>query len=369
MRAFLPDSVIDTGTIDNVGMITTMLSPTILSRIIVTTAIMLAALACGIWLRYQTVSRLKKTFLDKWVVQTLGVLVIIPALLLGFIVVVVVSDPAEQQAILDFLHLNQVVKAIGPDIINNLITTIILVVLGLGIARTIKALITRGMGEHRVDINVRTFLGRVCYVSILTITAFWAFSIWQPSTTLPVAVISVLTVAISFAIQDILKDLVAGFYLLLERPFYIGDQISVTITAGVVHVGKVEDVQLRATKLRLITGEEVTIPNSTIFGGPVINNTFYGERRATIDIKLPPEEYSKDTTTERILNILKESDKVIDKPEPLVLFNSYVAEKITLTLRFWVASGQVIDFSDVMQTLHEAFPQAELSIHEPLYTV
>ena len=343
-----------------------------LLRIITATAIMLVALVLGLWLRYQTVSRLRKTVLDNWVVQTLGVLVIIPALLLGFIVIVVVSDTAEQNAIWDFLRhspLSPLMGAIGPTIINNLITTIILVALGLGVARTIKALITRGMGDRRVDINVRTFLGRVGYVSILTITAFWAISIWQPATTLPVAVISVLTVAISFSIQDILKDLVAGFYLLLERPFYIGDQISVTIAPTVVHVGKVEDVQLRATKVRLISGEEVTIPNSTIFGGPVINNTFYGERRATIDIKFPQEEYSKEATIERIQSILKESDKVIDKPEPLVLFNSYIAEKITLTIRFWVASGQVIDYSDIMHTLHEAFPQAELSIREPLNTV
>src|SRR5690349_14264251 len=166
-----------------------------LFRIIIATAIMLVALVLGIWLRYQAVSKLRKTVLDNWVVQTLGVLVIIPALILGFIVIVVVSDTAEQNAILDVLRrspLSPIMNAIGPTVINNLITTIILVALGLGIARTIKAVITRGMGDRRVDINVRTFLGRVGYVSILTITAFWAISIWQPSTTLPVAVISVL---------------------------------------------------------------------------------------------------------------------------------------------------------------------------------
>jgi small conductance mechanosensitive channel len=350
-----------------------MPSSNILLRIIITVAIMLAALALGIRLRYQAVNKLKKTVLDKWIVQTLGVLAIITTFIVGstvgITVIAIVSTQQEQQKLLNFFHLSQIVNSIGPNIINNLVTTIVLIVVGLGVARTIKALITRGMGERRVDINVRTFLGRVCYVTILTITAFWAFSIWQPSTTLPVAVISVLTIAVSFAIQDILKDLVAGFYLLLERPFYIGDQVSITIAPTVVHVGKVEDVQLRATKLRLISGEEVTIPNSTIFGGPVINNTFYGERRATIDLKLPKEEYAKDVTTERILNILKESDKVIDKPEPLVLFNSCIEEKIALTIRFWIASGQVIDISDVMNALHDAFPKAELSIREPLYTV
>ncbi len=331
---------------------------------IIKIALILATLGFGLWLRYRVVRRLKKTILDNWIIQTLGVLVVIPPVIVGAILVVVISD--SETVILNALHLDKLVYG---SIINNLIMTLVLVALGIGIARTIKAVITHGMSERRVDINIRTFLGRISYIVTLTITAFWILSIWQPATSIPVTVLSVLTVTITFAIQDILKDLVAGFYILLERPFYIGDQINITTMPTLIYVGKVEDVQLRATKLRLITGEEVTIPNATIFGGVVTNNTFYGERRATIVMQIPQEYFIKDETNEHILHILKESDKVIDKPEPLILFNGYADEKISLAIRFWVASGQVIDFSDVMYALHEIFPKADLTMREPVSVV
>src|ERR1051326_2329734 len=98
-----------------------MLLPTMLLRIIVAVAIMLAALGLGLWLRYLTVSKLRKTILDNWVIQTLGVLVIIPALILGFIVIVVVSDPAEQNTILGVLRrspLGSLMGTLGTSVIN-----------------------------------------------------------------------------------------------------------------------------------------------------------------------------------------------------------------------------------------------------------
>jgi small-conductance mechanosensitive channel len=127
----------------------------------------------------------------------------------------------------------------------------------------------------------------------------------------------------------------------------------------------VEDVQLRATKLRLTSGEEVTIPNSTIFGGIVINNTFYGERRATFDIKMPTSDFVQDQTTETILKTLDGFGKIMKKPDPMVLFTGYAEGKVLMAARFWVANGQVIDLSDIMYALHEKLSTAEITIREP----
>src|SRR5690349_7674806 len=108
----------------------------------------------------------------------------------------------------------------------NLVQTLLMIGLGVGIARTIRTLTIRALGENRIDINIRTAIGRVFYFVILTFAIFWILSIWQISIGIPVAAVGIVTVAITVAIQDILNDLVAGFYILLERPFHIGDQIS-----------------------------------------------------------------------------------------------------------------------------------------------
>jgi small-conductance mechanosensitive channel len=175
-------------------------------------------------------------------------------------------------------------------------------------------------------------------------------------------------VLVSFAVQDILKDLVAGFYLLVERPFLLGDQISVNVPPA-LYIGKVQDIQLRATKLRLIGGEEITIPNALLFGSSVINNTYYSERRAAITVLLPEADFSPDETTERIQKALIEVPTIMPTPKPVILLNKYAGEKVTLLVRFWIASNETIDVSEVMHLLHKLLPTAELTVVEPIGVV
>ena len=242
----------------------------------------------------------------------------------------------------------------------NIIATIFLIVLGLGIARTARNLTVRGLETNRIDINMRTLIGRVFFILVLVLTGFWILSLWNVPVGLPVATLGVVTVGLAVAIQDILKDLVAGFYILIERPFFIGNLITTS-----TYTGRVENVELRATKLRLVSGEEVTIPNSLVFGGIVVNNSYYGERRSSITITLPEEEFHKDETSERVLAAVHEIKHVLEKPEPTVIFSSYSEQKITLTLRFWIATEQPTTVTSVMYTLHTVFPLADLTVIEP----
>jgi small-conductance mechanosensitive channel len=205
------------------------------------------------------------------------------------------------------------------------------------------------------------------------ISVFWILSLWQISIAVPVAVISALSVAFTFAIQDILKDLVAGLYILFERPFHIGDLISITD-----YTGRVENVELRATKIRLTSGEEITVPNALIFGGTVVNNTRFDERRATITMTMPQEAFNKDETPAAILKIVRESENVLVKPEPHIYISryagtlsgstgattGYTSQIIVLTLRFWIPTGRYDTVTEVMNALHNALPEVDLFVED-----
>lgn len=338
-----------------------MIDPTIrISLIVLTIGI---AIIIGLYLRMRLIRRLSRTELDSWVVQTLGVLIVIPPLIIGVVAIPVIytwgfnSLHDLYEAMLTTLNIRPTEV---PTIIWNLIQTVILIALGLGIARTVRTIVVRHLGENRIDINIRTLIGRVFFFIVLAIVFVWILSIWQIGLGIPVAAVGIITAAMIVAIQDILKDLVAGFYILVERPFFIGNIINTA-----TYTGRVEDVQLRATKLRLISGEEVTIPNSLVFSGTVVNNSYYGERRATILITLPQELFHQVETTERIIQACKQVERVIPKPEPSVLFSAFVEKKITLTLFFWFSSEQMSTITDVMYALSTALPEAELSIKEP----
>jgi small-conductance mechanosensitive channel len=122
---------------------------------------------------------------------------------------------------------------------------------------------------------------------------------------------------------------------------------------------------LRATKLRLVGGEEIIVPNALLFGGAVTNNSAYSERRATITVTLLETDFLPDETAERIQKALTEIPTIMPKPEPVVIFSKYGGEKATLLVRFWITSDQTIDVSAAMQMLHTLLPSAELAIIEP----
>ncbi|WP_201362259.1 mechanosensitive ion channel family protein [Dictyobacter formicarum] len=326
-------------------------------------ATILAAFGLGLLLRRLLVRRLHKTVLDNWIIQTLGILIIIVPTLLGVTGALAIFNASLVLTTLTENFFPNPHLAIGTAW--SLVETILILVLGNGVARTVRGMMTRSLGASRVDINMRTFFARILYIVILSITGFFILTVWNVPIGIPVAVLSAFTVTITVAFQDILKNLVAGFYILVERPFYIGDQINVT-SGMITYVGKVEDIQLRATRLRLTSGEEVSVPNLFIFSNAVINNTHFGERRSLLVLTMPQEDFDRDETTSKILLLLKGYQEVLPKPDPIVMVNNYEDSKVSLQIRFWVATGQVIDISNVVYELHNLFANADISVREPL---
>jgi small conductance mechanosensitive channel len=328
-------------------------------RIISAVAIILAGLGIGLWLRHWLVRRLKKTVLDDWLSQVFGVIIVLPPLLIaGGVATGVITNGVNQ--LQDFG--NAVSGRLGLDLnffTRNCLLTLLIIIFAIGVARTFSKLTMRGIGEHRLDPNLRILIHRISYLIVLLVAVFWILALWQVAIELPVAVLGTLTVAITFSVQDILKDLVAGLYILVEHPFFIGDQIN---TAS--YTGQVVAVELRATRLRLVSGEEVTIPNALVFGGVVINNSRYTERRATLIVTLPLEGFVRDETPERILGCIKEQAEVIEKPGPIVTVSGITGDRVELTLRFWVANGQLATVTDVVYALRTLFPSADLSVKE-----
>ncbi|GAC1366379.1 MAG: hypothetical protein NVS2B12_27840 [Ktedonobacteraceae bacterium] len=336
---------------------------TMIINSVLSIAMVLAALVLGILLRRLLVNRLKKTVLDNWITQTLGVVVITVPLILGVFGALAIWNAGFVALIFELSIFKKTDALIS--FFWQLVQTLLLAALGIGVARTVRAITIRSFGDSRVDINMRTLIARVLYLLILAITGFWILAVWQIPIGIPITVLGAFTVTLTVAFQDLLKNLVAGIYILVERPFYIGDQINIT-SGMITYVGKVEDIQLRATKMRQVSGEEVSVPNSFIFGNPIINNTYYGERRAILALVLPQADFAQSTTTHAILEVLKNHAAVTTKPDPAVMVGAFADEKITLLVRFWVTTGQVIDISDILYELHELLPQAEITVREPV---
>lgn len=344
-------------------------------QITLTVLTILISLAVGLYLRHRLVRRLKKTVLDNWLIQLLGFLVIIPPVIIGSIIISYIYGWASQMDNF-WTVIGQVFNVSNyKSLIGNLIASALIILLAIGVGRTLVKLFTGRMAQNGLNINIRILLGRISYVVIFIIAALCILAVWNISLTVPAAIISILTVGFTFVLQDLLKNLVAGLYLLIEGPFHIGEKITTD-----KYTGKVEDVQLRATKLRIGNGEQVIVPNAILFSDIVINKTFYKESRATITITMRQEDFEIDQTTESILNTIKEVNGVMLKPEPELrlmgtagsfgsttgITSGYTGRIITLALRFWLPEGQDSIVTDAMLALRTALPHADLAISEGL---
>jgi small-conductance mechanosensitive channel len=341
-----------------------------LTQIIISVLTILIALGLGLYFRLLLVRRLKKTVLDNWLIQLFGALVVILPLILGFVLALYISGLGTQKK----PFWDGWLPASLQDFILKLIGSVLIVLLAVGVGRTLTKVVTRGIAKSRVEINIRTLLGRILSVVTAIVAFFWILATWNIELTVPATLIGVVTVGITFVIQDILKNLAAGIYILIEGPFQIGDTISTD-----KYTGKVENVLLRATKLRVLSGEQVIVPNALLFNGIVINNTTYEETLATIVITMPQEEYDKDKMSESILKTIKEVNGVMMKPEPVLnlsavagsfggttgTLSGYSGEIITLTLSFWYPAGQDTIVSEVMHALRGILPMADLAIRVP----
>ena len=121
---------------------------------------------------------------------------------------------------------------------------------------------------RRTDVSARLLIGRVITIIIVGLgVATILDTLGVPLTTF-VTVLGVAGLGISLAMQDILKSFVAGTYLLFERPFRIGDEISVKDQRGVV-----EHIGIRTTQLRNADNVQIIIPNAVVFAEMVANRT------------------------------------------------------------------------------------------------
>jgi small conductance mechanosensitive channel len=125
--------------------------------------------------------------------------------------------------------------------------------------RADKALRVRGIRHDMVVVGTR-----VITVLVIGVGAFIAFGFALHSDNLTLAGIVIATIIASFGVQDVLKDYVSGYYVLLERHIKLGDYISLETGAGTV-----VEVKLRVTLLRNETGHTVVVPNSELFNRPV----------------------------------------------------------------------------------------------------
>jgi len=137
-------------------------------------------------------------------------------------------------------------------------------------------------------------------------------------------------VALGFALQDIVSNFSAGVVLLLEHPFTEGDHIAIPDAEG-----EVEEIRIRATRLRAPDGQLVIVPNKLLFTQVLTNGSAAMRRRVEVPLEVP---YGQDLARakEVLLARAAEVEGVGQDPAPRLLTDDLGQEGRRLRLVLWV---------------------------------
>lgn len=221
--------------------------------------------------------------------------------------------------------------------------------------------------EHRSgDKHITQTSKRISGYIIYSLTLVVILGVFGVPLTALGTVVGLIGLGLSFALKDMIANFVSGIILMINQPFKIGDQITVSGESGTVR-----DIMIRATAIRTYDGREVIVPNSDLYNGVVINNTAYDERRFEVVAGVG---YEDDIPKARELAIeaMEEAESVESQPEPQVLVDELGDSSVNLKFRAWTKPSKaniVQASSEVTELVKEKYDAAGIDIPYPIRTV
>ena len=165
------------------------------------------------------------------------------------------------------------------DGIPGIVAGLLLLALSWWISGLVMRGIQRALARTSTEGHVDLLVARSARAAVFAIGAIVALGVMGVQITALVASLGLASVTIGFALKDVLANSMAGILLLLQRPFIIGNTISVAGFEGVV-----ADIRVRDTMLRCGDGRIVFIPNATVFDSPIVNISANPQRRFQFDL-------------------------------------------------------------------------------------
>ena len=142
-----------------------------------------------------------------------------------------------------------------------------------------------------------------------------------------------LGVGIGFGLQNITDNFISGIIILFEKPIKVGDRIVVGDTEG-----DVINISVRATTILTNENVSIIVPNSEFISSRVINWS-HNDRNIRFDIPVGVS-YQEDPEQVRnvLLDVARENEHVLKKPEPHVFFDEFGDSSLNFTLAIWTST-------------------------------
>jgi MscS family membrane protein len=203
-------------------------------------------------------------------------------------------------------------------------------------------------GQTSAPVLFRPLKSALKVVIIIVAALVWLDNIGFEVTTL-LAGLGVGGLAVALACQDTLKNLIGSIMILLDKPYQVGQRI---VVKG--HDGVVEEIGLRSTRLRLLTGHQTTIPNDEMARADIENIGRRPHIRRLTNIAI---------TYDTPLDLVKKAVSIIQEvlndhegmdPEfpPRVYFNEFNPSSLNLMVIYWYHPADYWGFVEFSQKVN-----------------
>lgn len=210
------------------------------------------------------------------------------------------------------------------------VTVAVFLVLALVLAKFLSRLLARQMQRGNVDPNAIQTIVRLFYWVFLILTLISALAMLEIPVTQFAFISGGLAIGVGFGAQSIINNLISSWILMSEKPVRIGDFVEID-----QHMGVVERIGNRSTRIRRVDGVHVLVPNSQMLERVVVNWTLIDHRfRAFVRVGV-----AYGSPVERVSELIHEAAmaerEVLADPRPVVIFEDFGESAMIFDLYFW----------------------------------
>ena len=230
-------------------------------------------------------------------------------------------------------------RSLSPDVLTKGLRVGLTVVLGLFLVRLLAVLTQRSIMRRSTPQRQMIARKAISYTGFLLVLMAVLGELGVKLTAL-LGAAGIVGIAVGFASQTSVSNIISGLFLISEKPFAVGDVIRIGTTTGII-----QSIDLLSIKIRTFDNLFVRIPNEKILTSEVTNITRFPIRRMDVMLSVA---YGQDLDRVHSLltDIAHENPWSLEEPEPVILFTEFKESGVEVLFGLWFTKTDFLDLKN-----------------------
>lgn len=240
--------------------------------------------------------------------------------------------------------------SIGKYSLAKILSTILTVIICLIVKRILSRMLTRIIKRTHLEKSIKSFLTSAVDVVLWVIIILVAADTLGIQVTSLVAIASVVSLALSLSVQNILTNIFSGMTILTTKPFSVGDFIDIGGT-----IGTVTSLGLFYTVINTADNKVIYMPNSKVAEAEVINYSVNPIRRIELNVTASYDD-EPEKVKAALIKAAEMTEGALSDPAPFAGVSNYGSSSIEYSLLVWVSKDDFLPVKfRLTEAVHDAF--------------